>query len=98
MQNPIPHSSLFVTPKSVEDLDSFIRQLPDNERPLAYHYTMLAFNLAYKMVEDAKASEKKSNDKELIVKECMKIVSTYGTGTKKKKVLFEMENLLWEGS
>jgi hypothetical protein len=53
--NPIPRSSLFGTPENLEALDLQIRSLgTDAERAIAYHYTMLAFNLAYKMVEEGK--------------------------------------------
>jgi len=53
--NPIPRSSLFGTPENLEALDLQIRSLnTEAERAIAYHYTMLAFNLAYKMVEEAK--------------------------------------------
>jgi hypothetical protein len=53
--NPIPRSSLFGTPEDLTALDQQIRSLStDAERAIAYHYTMLAFNLAYKMVEEAK--------------------------------------------
>lgn len=48
----IPKSSLFATPESLEQLDQMIRTLPANQRSVAYHYTMLAFNLANKLVED----------------------------------------------
>ena len=57
MMNPIPRSSLFGTPASLEALDLQIRQLgTDSERSVAYLYTMLAFNLAYKLVEQEKAA------------------------------------------
>ncbi len=53
--NPIPRSSLFGTPEDLTALDQQIRALSTSaERPIAYHYTMLAFNLAYKKVEEAK--------------------------------------------
>lgn len=55
MVNPILHSSLFGTPESLEQLDEFIRGLPSTERAIAYQFTMLAFNLAYKLVEEEKA-------------------------------------------
>ena len=56
MSNPIPSCSLFATPESLEALDQQIRSLStDSERAIAYHYTMLAFNLASKLVEDEKA-------------------------------------------
>ena len=48
----IPHSSLFVTPASLEQLDEMIRQLPAAQRSVAYHYTMLAFNLAHKLAQE----------------------------------------------
>ena len=52
MVNPVLHSSLFVTPKSFEQLDEYIRQLPDGERAVAYKFTMYAFNLAHKLVDE----------------------------------------------
>jgi hypothetical protein len=58
MINPIPRSSLFGTPESLEALDMMIRTLnTDEERAIAYQYTMFAFNLAHKMVEAEKAKE-----------------------------------------
>lgn len=48
----IPRSSLFVTPASLEQLDEMIRQLPASQRSVAYHYTMLAFNLAHKIAQE----------------------------------------------
>lgn len=53
MSNPIPYSSLFDTPASLVDLDERIRQLPANQRSVAYLYAMLAFNLAHKLTEQA---------------------------------------------
>lgn len=57
MKNPIPKSSLFATPSSLEELDLMIRQLPSDQRSIAYQYTMYAFNLAHGMVEKEKESE-----------------------------------------
>jgi hypothetical protein len=51
MTNPIPHSSLFATPEDLYSLDLAIKQLSSSEQAIAYHYTMLAFNLAHKMIE-----------------------------------------------
>lgn len=51
--NPILKSSLFDTPASMADLAARIDQLPAYERSTAYLYSMLAFNLAHKLVEDA---------------------------------------------
>jgi hypothetical protein len=57
MNNPIPRSSLFGTPESLEALDQQIRNLStDAERAIAYTYTMLAFNLAHKMIEQEKVA------------------------------------------
>lgn len=56
MKNPVPRSSLFATPRDLVELDERIRSLStEQERALAYHYSMLAFNLAHKMVEAEKA-------------------------------------------
>jgi hypothetical protein len=54
MNNPIPRSSLFVTPESLADLDEMIRQLPATERATVYQYVMFAFNLAHKLIEESK--------------------------------------------
>lgn len=54
MDNPIPRSSLFVTPESLADLDEMIRQLPATERATVYQYVMYAFNLAHKLIEESK--------------------------------------------
>ena len=54
MDNPIPRSSLFVTPDSLNDLDQMIRLLPTTERATVYQYVMFAFNLAHKLVEESK--------------------------------------------
>ena len=54
MNNPIPRSSLFVTPESLNDLDQMIRLLPTKERGTVYQYVMFAFNLAHKLVEESK--------------------------------------------
>jgi hypothetical protein len=57
MTNPIPRSSLFGTPESLEALDQQIRNLStDSERAIAYTYTMLAFNLAHRMIEQEKVA------------------------------------------
>ncbi len=55
--SPIPKSSLFVTPESLDQLDEMIRQLPAKQRSLAYHFSMLSFNLANKLVEDEKLKQ-----------------------------------------
>jgi len=54
MTDPIPHCSLFHTPQSTYELDMMIKCLgTDSERAIAYKYTMLAFNLAHKLTQDA---------------------------------------------
>lgn len=53
LTSPIPYSSLFATPESLEALDEQIRQLPASQRGLAYQYTMMAFNLAHKLTRQA---------------------------------------------
>ena len=58
LTDPIPHSRLFHTPESTYELDCMIKNLSQREQAIAYQYTMLAFNLAHKLVQDAKkASE-----------------------------------------
>ena len=48
--NSIPYSSLFYTPKDLEELDRMIRQLPAKDQSLVYQFTMYTFNLANKLV------------------------------------------------
>lgn len=50
--SPIPYSSLFHTPESTYELDTMIKQLTPSEQAIAYQYTMLAFNLAYKLTKE----------------------------------------------
>ena len=57
MTNPIPRSSLFMTPDSLEHLDEMIKGMSPKDRALAYRFTMHAFNLAHKLVEDEKMKE-----------------------------------------
>ena len=57
MKNPILKSSLFWTPESEADLAEYIERMNGQERALAYQMTMLAFNLAHKMVNDEIAKE-----------------------------------------
>jgi hypothetical protein len=53
MTNPIIRSSLFVTPKDFADLDRMIRNIgtPEEQR-LVYLGSMMALNLAHKLVEE----------------------------------------------
>ena len=57
MINPIPRSSLFGTPASVEALDQYIRSMSPREQQTAYLISMLTINLCYKLVEEEKAKE-----------------------------------------
>lgn len=57
MQNPVPRSSLFATPVDEASLDAYIRRLPKHDQAMAYTVAMMTFNLAHKMVEDAKKGE-----------------------------------------
>lgn len=56
MSNPIPHSNLFVTPNSFEELMSMTENCTgdNNERRLVFLGAMMALNLAHKLVEDEK--------------------------------------------
>ena len=52
VNNPIPTSKLFVTPKDEQDLFNRIEQLSGAEKALAFQIAMMTFNLSHKMVED----------------------------------------------
>jgi hypothetical protein len=52
IENPIPKSKLFVTPKDEQDLFNRIEQLSGAEKALAFQIAMMTFNLSYKLVED----------------------------------------------
>jgi hypothetical protein len=58
MKNPIPHSNLFVTPDSLEDLLLMTENVSnDNERRLVYFGAMMALNLSHKLVEELHVKE-----------------------------------------
>lgn len=57
MTNPIIHSSLFGAPESYMELDLYIRQLPADQRQVAYLISMMTSNLCYKLIEAEKAKE-----------------------------------------
>jgi hypothetical protein len=52
VNNPVPKSKLFVTPKDEQDLFNRIEALPKQDRALAYQIAMMTFNLANQLVED----------------------------------------------
>ena len=53
----IPRSSLFYTPQSTCELHEMIKKLSLEEQHVAYQYSMFAFNLAYKLTQDAKNAQ-----------------------------------------
>lgn len=52
VQNPIPTSKLFVTPKDEQDLYKRIEMLVGPDKALAYQIAMMTFNLCNRLVED----------------------------------------------
>jgi len=51
MQNPIPHSNLFVTP-TLEEVQAHISSLPSREQAVANLVLMFTLNACHKMVND----------------------------------------------
>jgi hypothetical protein len=51
VQNPIPHSDLFVTP-TLEEVNKFIAGLPEKERANASLVFMFTLNACHKMVQN----------------------------------------------
>jgi hypothetical protein len=51
VNNPIPTSKLFVTPKDEQDLFNRIEQLSGAEKALAFQIAMMTFNLCNHLVE-----------------------------------------------
>jgi hypothetical protein len=62
MKNPIPHSGMFVTPTSEQDLYDRIEQLTGSERALAFQIAMYTFNLCHKMVAEELRKDVNWND------------------------------------
>ena len=52
IENPIPHSKLFVTPKSLDEVMSFINSMPTKEQAQAHLAVQFALNWAHQAVED----------------------------------------------
>lgn len=52
VQNPIPTSKLFVTPKDEQDLFNRIEQLVGADKALAFQIAMMTLNLCNKLVEE----------------------------------------------
>ena len=51
VNNPIPTSTLFVTPTDEQDLFNRIEQLSGAEKALAFQIAMMTFNLCNQLVE-----------------------------------------------
>jgi hypothetical protein len=51
VSNPIPHSGLFATPESLEDLMSYLQNFSGAERTVAMTVAMMTLNLSHKLVE-----------------------------------------------
>ena len=54
-KNPIPHSAMFDTPSSLEDLMEWIERLSGSEKAVAMVSAGMAMNLAYYIVENTLA-------------------------------------------
>ena len=54
-ENPIPHSAMFNTPSSLEDLMEWIERLSGSEKAVAMVSAGMAMNLAYYIVENTLA-------------------------------------------
>ena len=54
-KNPIPHSAMFDTPSSLEDLMEWIERLSGSEKAVAMVSAGMAMNLAYSIVENTLA-------------------------------------------
>ena len=52
VQNPIPTSKLFVTPKDEQDLYNRLEQFTGKEKAIAFQVAMMTFNLCNQLVED----------------------------------------------
>ena len=52
VENPIPRSSFFVTPDSLEDVVAVIERIPQSQRAEAYLAVQMALNWAHQEVED----------------------------------------------
>jgi len=52
VNNPIPTSKLFVTPKDEQDLYNRLEQFTGKEKAIAFQVAMMTFNLCNQLVED----------------------------------------------
>ena len=51
MQNPIPHSGLWVTPSSTDELYAMVEQYSGEQKSLAIHVMMLTLNACHELVQ-----------------------------------------------
>ena len=51
MNNPIPHTGLWHTPETLEELYTMVEQYTGEQRALAMHIMMLTLNAAHRQVE-----------------------------------------------
>lgn len=54
MQNPIPHTGLWVTPSSVDELYAMVEQYSGEQKSLAIHVMMLTLNTCHELVQQQK--------------------------------------------
>ena len=52
MQNPIPFSGFWDTPRTLVDLQARIESLPAKDRVLVYTFVMMTLNTCHAIVED----------------------------------------------
>jgi|TARA_R100001163_G_C4928926_1_gene105730 hypothetical protein len=55
-ENPFEPNHLFWTPDNTEDLAKYLEQFSGGEKQIAYLCTMITWNLASKMIDDAMPS------------------------------------------
>jgi hypothetical protein len=51
MNNPIPHTGLWHTPETLEELYAMVEQFSGEQKSLAMHVMMLTLNAAHRQVE-----------------------------------------------
>lgn len=52
VENPIPKSNLFASPKTLEDLMDYCNLFTGSDKTLAFTVAQMALNLAHDLVED----------------------------------------------
>jgi hypothetical protein len=57
MTNPIPSSTLWVTPNSVDELFAMLNQYTGEQKALALHVAMMTMNTCSRLVDQAAAEE-----------------------------------------